>query len=223
MSHRTAPALATLLLATTAALLTAGCDPLGADGPTTPDTPSSTSSAEMPTEISTALLECESFDKNAEKAPTDLSGWDVTGPDGYHSDNQGEHFAPIEGDFVQEYYNHDVTDWPNQVGLNYFPQLERGPVTTGCQQLDEELVLARIETQAAEGGATITEPATATEVAGLPAWVATFDYPEWDVSNINYFIYGTHELIHIECQWRGGYRDDVMTACAGFVDSLTFP
>ncbi len=185
-----------------------------------PSTSTSSSTAEMPTEISSALVECDDRVKGWPDAPTDLSSWTVQGPDGYHASSEGLHFAPIEGDYVQSYFNHDVTDWPNQVGLNYFPQLARGPVTNACRQLDSEQVTARIELQASEGGATILSGPTETEVAGQPAWVVRLVYPDIDVTNDNYFVYGVDSLVHIECQWGEGYQDDVAQACAFFLDHV---
>lgn len=200
-----------------------GCDPVGpgpgTGGPGDPGT--SGGEVETPTEISSALFECTEREKGLRSAPKDLSGWAVVGPAGYHRDDSGTHFAAIEGDFEHAYFNHDVTDWPNQVGLNYFPQLAQGPVTNDCGQLDPELVTARIAIQAEQGGAEIVEPASETEIAGLPAWVVTFTYPGYDVSNVNYFVYGVDELIHVECQWRGDYEADVRAACDFFLAHLT--
>ena len=196
------------------------CDLVGGGEPDAP--PSSTDwtgeptsgPTERPTALETDIREC------AGDGAQPLAGWDVEAPEGFVEVGGYLQYAPIEGDHEARYFDLTPHGFPDVLGVAYYPQLDQGPVTDACEQLDEDAALDRIASQLRSSDEVMLEDPVSVDLAGVPGYEVLGEHSSGRML-LNYFVYGHDELLHIECQWQA-HEEAIRQGCTDLLASLTW-
>lgn len=167
------------------------------------------------------LIECSEKEREGALPEVDLGAYEYVIPDGFVHDGPFHQFAPVEGEHVNEAIRLERNTGTIETLLfTYYAELEHGPVANECGVIDEDAVLERLTSYHAEFGAEVLEGPEAVTVAGHPAYMEVLEY-NGRIQLRAYWVYGRHDLLHIECQW-DVERAAIEAGCEELVDSLTF-
>lgn len=215
-----------VVCAVSAMVMLTGCGttPAGGDGsPSSPSADGGGGPPERPTELPTDLRECPPDEKDVVDVRVPVSvrpRYDV--PAGFRTEDAGlAQIATAEGeDYEATYHLYEQRDAVEVLAVVHYLHLAGGPVADECRRLDVDEVLERLADHDVRSGSRVTLGPDLDEVAGAPALVEERTYPEVGITVRHYWIYGTGDMLNIQCQWTG-HRAEVLAGCDALLASLT--
>ncbi len=208
-----------LTTAVLAVCLLAGCSTSdGGDGGGSPSSsPAATDEGGTPTAVPTDLRECPG-DKGGRTASS-VAGYTYATPAGFTETAGLAQIEDAEGAHEDVYYLLDGADGLEVLALIYYPQLEHGPVTDPCGELDVDAVLDRIAQHNEASGSQVTVKPAVTQIDDVPVVTEERSYPQQAIYVRHYWIYSATDLLNVQCQWTS-HQDAVLTGCDTLVASL---
>jgi hypothetical protein len=208
-----------VVTAVLAVCLLTGCSTSdgGEDAGSTSSLPVATEGGGTPTAVPTDLRECPG-DKGGRTAAS-VGGYTHTAPAGFTETAGHGQIEDAEGAHDDVYYLLDGADGLEVLALVYYPQLEHGPVTDPCGELDVDAVLERIAQHNEASGSQVTVKPAVTQIDDVPVVTEERSYPQHGMHVRHYWIYSETDLLNIQCQWTS-HQDEVLTGCDTLVASL---
>ncbi len=223
------PAVVALLLAVVAGCAIPGVGG-GGDDPTSSG-PDGGSTATMPTEIPSWLLECGDDtgkdgdrDEALQLTTLDLTAATWSMPAGFQQAAGYAEDNPVETLYSE--WIAEPTDPPlptlNVINVVIYTGVDWGDLADGCGRVPLSAVEEKLARYRDQIGADPRSEAQMVEVAGLPAIQQDIGLERY--SYTGYWLFTETELLHVYCQWtEPQYKASIVAGCDALVSSVQVP
>lgn len=212
------------LVAAALTITLAGCDIIGdGRGGGSAGAGGDGTSAEAPTSIDPALLECgdpDNTDPTLQLSDIELVGATWTLPEGFVETFKYSEDLPLE--HIESFWAAEPAENPvdlNVLAVVVYSGLDWGANIDECGRVPITAIDERLASYREGTGAEPLSDIASVEVSGLPAVQQELSLPEYSYQG--YWVFSRNQMIHLYCQWTSDdEKERIVTGCDALLASL---